>query len=117
MSCTRTMDKQTLKAALHNAAITARTVPPQRASGCGRAYVVLTGVARKGKGAKANLQMWDDAAKASGLMFLKEAYGVSGCCLYIGYDNADGRALARANSIAESLVAAGIGAYMDAVQD
>jgi len=90
---------------------------PQRASGCGRAYVVLTGIA-KGKGRKATLKLYEDACKSLGLLFLKEAYGVGKIpCIYIGYDNCDGKALAKSVVFAAKLREQGIPCYDEAVAD
>ena len=82
----------------------------QRASGCGRAYVCVSGT-------KEEVKAFADACKAQGLMFLKKAYGTSGNALYVGYDNADGKVLARAEVIAAELGKHGLRAYSDAVGD
>ena len=83
---------------------------PARPSGCGRAYVIVSGT-------KDELKAFAVAAKAQGLLFLKKAYGTSGNALYIGYDNGDGRSLAKSQAVAESLKAFGLRAYADAVGD
>lgn len=86
-----------------------------RASGCGRAYVVFS-VPKEER--KAMGKALAAACKALGLMYLPKAYGVSGGpCIYMGYDNADGRALGKASAVADALKAAGFNAYMDAVSD
>ena len=81
-----------------------------RASGCGRAYVVVGGE-------RAEINAISAACKKMNLMFLRKAYGVSGPAIYIGYDNASGIALGKAKKFAEVLNAHGIKAYDDAVGD
>jgi hypothetical protein len=83
---------------------------PARPSGCGRAYVCVSGD-------KTEIKAFADACKAQGHMFLKKAYGTGGNALYVGYDNADGRALGRAEVIAAELTKRGLRAYSDAVGD
>jgi hypothetical protein len=78
------------------------------ACGCGRAYVCV---------GKAWATEVGKACKKVGLMWLKKAYGTAGNAIYCGYDNADGKALAKANAICEALRAAGVSAYTDAVAD
>jgi hypothetical protein len=82
----------------------------QRASGCGRAYVCVSGTRQE-------ITAFAAACKARGLTFLKKAYGTSGNALYVGYDNCDGIALARAAVIAAELSKQGLRAYSDAVSD
>ncbi len=86
---------------------------PTRASGCGRAYVCVASGDRKLVNAVA------EACKKLGLLFERKGhYGVSGRnSIYIGYDNADGRALGRSNAFAEVLNKHGIPAYTDAAAD
>jgi len=83
---------------------------PARASGCGRAYVVVSAP-------KPELKLIAAACKEVGLMFLKEAYGTTGNAIYIGYDNADGRALGKSDAFAKVLNERGIRCYTDAVAD
>jgi hypothetical protein len=101
---TKTQIADALKAALSAPYV------PQSASGCGRAYVCVSG-------SREEIKAFADACKAQGVLFLKKAYGTSGNALYVGYDNADGRALARAEVIAAELKAHGLSAYSDAVAD
>lgn len=87
------------------------TFVPARASGCGRAYLGFYDLSKPEKKAlKA-------AAETLGLMFLKEAYGTSGNVLYVGYDNADGKALAKAEVMVKVLGEHGIKSYVDPVSD
>lgn len=86
-------------------------VKPARASGCGRAYVCVTAD-------RPIVKLVAAACKTLGKLFnAKGHYGTGRNSIYIGYDNADGRALALAESVAEALKAAGISAYTDAVAD
>lgn len=87
------------------------TVKHGPTGGCGRAYVCLTGLDRKASAAVTA------AAKTLGVLFLKKAYGTTGNALYIGYDNADGKALAKSEAVAAALNAAGVPCYADAVGD
>jgi hypothetical protein len=80
------------------------------ASGCGRAYVVMTCE-------KEELKHVVAACKKIGLMFLTKAYGTSGNAIYIGYDNASGRTLAKSRAMAEALNARGLRCYDDSVAD
>ncbi len=83
-----------------------------RSYGCGRAYVAVRGVE------KAERRAFMAACKKLNLMFLSKAYGTSGDVIYCGYDNADGRALAKAEAMAASLNEAGLaGCYVDPVAD
>jgi hypothetical protein len=102
------MNKQEILSAL--SAAWAAPVTPQAASGCGRAYVCVSGD-------KATVTAFAAAAKKLGLLFLRKAYGTSGNALYVGYDNGAGRELAKAEAVAASLKAAGLSAYADAVGD
>lgn len=79
-------------------------------SGCGRAYVVITD-------SKTTVNAVARACKTLGLMFLKKAYGTGNNAIYIGYDNADGRALGKARAFANSLQSSGVSCYDDAVGD
>lgn len=93
------------------AANAAPYVPAKVTSGCGRAYVTLLGLA------KSDRKMFEAACKEVGLLFLKKAYGTSGNSIYIGYDNADGHALAKAEAFAKVLTENGLRCYTDAVGD
>lgn len=79
--------------------------------GCGRAYVCIGGKDRKLINAVAR------ACAALGLIFQRKAYYGLRNAIYIGYDNADGRALAKSEAFAASLTAAGIPAYSEACSD
>ena len=81
-----------------------------RGYGCGRAYVCLSGPKEEVKRVAAS-------CKELGLMFLKKAYGTSGNAIYMGYDNADGKAIAKSEAFASVLNARGIKCYTDAVGD
>ncbi len=83
---------------------------PERPTGCGRAYVIV-------RGDRATINTVAAGCKTLGLMFLRKAYGTSGNAIYIGYDNADGRALAKAKAFAATLKVHGVDAYDDAVGD
>ncbi len=85
---------------------------PGRGCGCGRAYVTISE-----KLARGEVKMMDEACKEVGLMFLRKAYGTFGNTIYIGYDNSDGRALAKAEAMAEVMRAKGLKCYVDAVAD
>lgn len=80
--------------------------------GCGRAYVVLSSAAPK-----AHLDLFKKACAAVGVRYLGKAYGTGNRAAYIGYDNADGRALAQAEAIAKNLRALGLDVYDDGVGD
>lgn len=83
--------------------------------GCGRAYVCLT------TSDKAVTRIVANACKVLGLHFEpKGHYGTGRNSIYIGYDNADGRALARSEAFSQSLNASGLEcfkSYTDAVSD
>lgn len=83
------------------------------ACGCGRVYVVLS----KAPQDRPLVNAFAAAAKKLGALFLRKAYGTCGNALYCGYDNADGRALAKAHAVAKVLGDNGIGCYVDAVAD
>ena len=80
-------------------------------SGCGRAYVCLC------KTDKKQVQEFKKAVEACGLRYLPKAYGVGNRAAYIGYDNADGRALAQAEAVASNLRKLGLDCYDDAMGD
>ena len=79
-----------------------------RSSCCGRVYVVPAKEHKRGLRA---------AAKKLGARWLPEAYGTARGVLYVGYDNADGNALARGAAMVEILKARSIGCYRDEVMD
>lgn len=81
-----------------------RTASPERGIGCGRVYVCVD---------KAHASGIKKAAKDAGLIFEgRSHYGASNA-LYIGYDNCDGRALAKGTAMVAALNAKGIGCYRD----
>lgn len=106
------MEKKELAAKVKAALEAACEAPysPARASGCGRAYVCVSGD-------RATVAAVKAACKPLKLMFLSKAYGTGGNVIYLGYDNADGRALGRSRVFAEVLCAHGISAYDEAVGD
>lgn len=81
-------------------------------SGCGRAYVVLSSAAPK-----AHLELFKKACAIVGVRYIGRAYGTGSRAAYIGYDNADGRALAQAEAISKNLRALGLDVYDDGVGD
>jgi hypothetical protein len=109
------MNQAQLVAALNVA--NAAPFQPARTSGCGRAYVCVMGVGDNKKENKAYMKLVAAACKEVGLMFLDKNYGAGGNAIYMGYDNADGRALGRAAAFAKALNAAGVRCYEDAAQD
>lgn len=85
---------------------------PLRSCGCGRAYVCVSTTDR------VLLRHVAAACKALGLLFERKGhYGVGANSIYIGYDNADGRALGRAAAFAAVLNQNGIHCYTDAASD
>jgi len=80
--------------------------------GCGRAYVCVSS-----SNGREIVNAVSAAAKKLGILFLRKNYGAGGNALYVGYDNADGRALAKSEAVAASLKAAGIACYADAAAD
>lgn len=87
-------------------------VPASRGYGCGRAYVCLSS-----ENDRKTVNAVSAAAKKLGKLFLRKAYGAGNNAIYIGYDNATGRELARSEAIAKALTAKGIPAYSEAVED
>lgn len=75
----------------------AQHVTPERISGCGRVYVVPFGTTRRSTLA---------AARKAGKIV------VNGM-IYVGYDNADGVALAKGTAIVAALKAHGVSCYRD----
>lgn len=99
---------EALKAA-NAAPFVAKTGP---CGGCGRAYVCVR------VDDKATLTALAKACKTLGLIYNRKGlYGTGRNAIYIGYDNADGRALAKAEAFAGVLTAKGLPAYSDAVGD
>lgn len=95
----------------------------QRASGCGRAYVVIS-IDKKlpdgtrNKARTPMLKAIQAACTQLGLLYCQETYGVGKVpSIYIGYDNCDGRALGKSEAFAASLKASGIPCYADAAAD
>lgn len=85
---------------------------PQRPSGCGRAYVCI------GTGDKKVVAAVEAACAQLGLLFSRKGhYGVGRNSIYIGYDNADGKALAKSEAFAKVLKEHGLPAYADAAAD
>ena len=82
------------------------------ACGCGRAYVTLSS-----RNDRKTVNAVAAACKALGLLFCRKAYGAGSNAIYVGYDNADGRALAKSEAFAKVLTEHGIPAYSDAVAD
>ena len=82
---------------------------PKSACGCGRAYVMISD--------KKLARNMAAACKELGLLYLKDAYGAGKRAIYMGYDNADGKALAKSEAFAKVLNAHGVACYTDAVSD
>ncbi len=83
---------------------------PGRGFGCGRAYVCVSGDRKTVNAVAAS-------CKTLGLMFLRKAYGVGGNAIYMGYDNATGGPMARAEAFAAALRENGISCYADGASD
>jgi hypothetical protein len=67
---------------------------------------------------KALLKAVAAGCKKLGLLFERKGhYGVGRNSIYMGYDNADGRALGKADAFAKALTDRGIRAYSDAKED
>ena len=103
------LTKNEIETILAEATIASLSAPPLRGSGCGRAYVCVSGE-------KAEITAVAAVCKKMGLLFQRKGYGVSNA-IYMGYDNCDGRALAKAKAFAEACAARGLRAYDDAVAD
>jgi hypothetical protein len=84
--------------------------PAARSCGCGRAYVCVSAD-------RATVNAVAAAARKLGILFVRKNYGAGSNAIYCGYDNADGRALAKAETVAASLKAAGLSVYTDAASD
>lgn len=113
------MNTDTLAAVL--AEVKTSTVTPVRASGCGRVYVCLSGfdmTSMTSRKVDAKIvKAVAEAAKKVGMIFQRKAhYGMTNA-LYVGYDNATGRELAKGELLARRLTEAGVPAYCDAHGD
>jgi hypothetical protein len=104
------MNKTEIAEALRAAMALPFTPKTGPTGGCGRAYVAIMGT-------RADINAFAAACRDQGHTFLRKAYGTGGNVLYVGYDNADGRALARAEVIAAELNRRGLRCYTDAVGD
>jgi hypothetical protein len=107
------MEKRVLSKVEIGVAMSAAMSAPWSAApscGCGRAYVCVSGSAAEKRAIAAE-------CKRLGLMWLAKAWGVAGPAIYMGYDNADGRAMGRAKAFAEVLKAHGLSAYADGASD
>lgn len=94
-------------------ALTAANAAPYEATpacGCGRAYVTVSGE-------RDTINAVAAASKKLGLIFQRNAYYGLRNAIYIGYDNADGRALGKAKAFAKVLNERGIKAYDEACAD
>lgn len=78
--------------------------------GCGRVYVSVSGE-------RATINAVSAACKKLGLVFDRRSYYGTRNAIYIGYDNADGRALAKGEAFAAKLSELGLPAYCDAHGD
>lgn len=81
---------------------------PERGVEGGRIYVSVD---------KAHAAGVKKAAKAAGLIFEGRSHYGSSNALYIGYDNCDGRALAKGTAMVAALKAEGIGCFRDEQED
>lgn len=81
----------------------------EQRGGCGRVYVCICGD-RKTKNAVKK------AAKSLGMIYQTKGYGVDNA-LYVGYDNADGKAWSQGEQIAKNLKLIGVECYVDGVGD
>lgn len=86
----------------------ANNADPQPASGCGRAYVDLGKFRANSKAAT--------FMKKHGIKITSRPY-CSHKVIYVGYDNADGRALAQASAMAVGFRECGFNAMADADPD
>ena len=84
---------------------TAADATPERISGCGRVYVCIVD--------KAHVKGVEKAAKAAGRIFQRKGYAGMRNVLYVGYDNATGKELARGTAMAMVFEAHGISCYRD----
>lgn len=92
------------------AAMAAPVAAPSRAYGCGRAYVCVSED-------RATVNAVAAACRTLGVLFVRKNYGAGSNAIYCGYDNADGRATAKANAVQASLKAAGLRCYVDHGED
>jgi len=88
---------------------------PVRSCGCGRAYVVVCGSRETVNAVAAAARTM--TKRGTRVLFVRKNYGAAGNALHCGYDNADGRALGKAEAVAASLNAAGLRCYVDAASD
>ena len=111
-------DAKKFKKDVYEALVAAYAAPyvAKPACGCGRAYVCFTGGSSPSE-YRATVNAVSAACKKLGVTFLRKAYGTSNNSIYVGYDNADGRALGKAKAMAAALTASGFPAYEDAVAD
>lgn len=108
------METKELKANVLEALTAAWSAPYTKKTGafggCGRVYVSVSGE-------REFVNAFAAAAKKLGLIFQRKAhYGLRNA-LYVGYDNADGNALAKGEAVAEALKARGFSAYSEAFGD
>ncbi|MGA7122343.1 MAG: hypothetical protein WBY94_19730 [Polyangiaceae bacterium] len=87
-------------------------VAPARIGGCARIYVTLGG-----KPSKDLVKHIEASCKRLNLIFQRKAYYGLTNAIYIGYDNADGRALAKGEAFAAELTRRGIQAYVEGCAD
>ncbi len=88
---------------------------PVRSCGCGRAYVCVTGGREVVNAVAAAARTLTKTGTR--VLFVRKNYGAGDNALHCGYDNADGRALGKAEAVAASLKAAGVECYVDAASD
>ena len=96
------------QAILTEAFESADRAPSEAAIGCGRIYVSVGGEHAKGIAR---------AAKALGKRFQKVSHYGASNALYIGYDNCDGKALAKGTAVVNVLKDHGISCYRDECGD
>ena len=105
------METTLLIQALEAARAAMQAAKPARASGCGRVYVTLEGLDRRGRLATTRF------AKASGLIFQTRAHYGMRDALYLGYDNATGRQLGQGEAFVAALALHGVAASLEAQAD
>jgi len=101
----RSLSKPEVVAAVR-AALAAPVGPSGPSCDCGRAYVCVSAD-------KATVNAVAAACRTLNVLFVRKNYGAGNNAIYCGYDNADGRALAKAEAVAMSLNAAGLRCYVD----
>lgn len=92
------------------AAALAAPSEPVRSCGCGRAYVAVCGE-------RAEVNAVAATCRKAGVLFVRKNYGAASNAIYCGYDNADGRALGKAEAVAKVLNAHGLRCYVDTQED